>query len=1148
MLENTQRIHERIHKLLKNFQGIKQLKELFWVELNYHHADTAIHDLPASTEKLVETPPVCFATAGANQDFHIIYVQLKTPNLSKTDERQIVTHLQTRYTDALYVFSNLTQDQWHLINVKFAREKQENPQQERLKPRNLFRRITIGTNERLRTAAERIAMLDLEKMENPEELFGQEFLTALDIREKHEEAFDVEAVTAAFFEHYKTVFERLRTQLLDQTDNPKWAHDYAQQFLSRCLFLYFIQRKGWLGKDTEFLRTFWETYQASAESPGPFVEKWLNILFFEAFNNRFHGGYTYFPTEIRTTLQLAPYLNGGLFRENELDTEYNPIIADELWEEIFTFFEKYNFTIAEDTPFDQEVAVDPEMIGKVYESLVATEKEEKGDAGIFYTPRVEIDLMCRLALVDNLANHIGTEDDKHLFYETLFAFEPEEKTEADEKLAPLWEAVHRHLTAITVLDPACGSGSFLVGMLHVLEDVQERAERALGLPTSARFERRKSLIGKNLYGVDVKPWACKVAELRLWLALIIDADFPEAELQIRQEPLLPDFSFNIRQGDSIVQNIGRMNLAQTRGISSGISRTLRSKITSHQQEKLRFYNNDPEGKYTEKTDVQTAERTLFRELLENQEQQISKDIRSIRLWLEDPTEQLTFKGIAAEPEQLDLKTLQKQQELEREKENLAQVQRARTALPSDTAQPFVWDIAFVEIFQQRGGFDIVIENPPYIRNEDIRDLQLPREESETKENKKAYKAKLARSIYQTFPKFFGYQPNKDTKPDKPEVAVKYKLDGRSDLYTYFYFHALSLLSPKGTLCSITSKSWLDSEFGTNLKEFLLTQFDLKLIIDNAARRSFKNANINTVISLITHSDKDQEAQLENITRFVNFTVPFEAILDPIIFYEMETASERIRTQEHQVYPLSQRTLLTTGLNEKNEYTSDGWGGKYFRAPDIYWTVLEKGKDLLIPIQKAADVQRGITTGVNEFFILTESTISTWNLEEEFLKPIIADLKASQSLLIQPERLPSYIFMCKKEKDELRGTAALDYINWGETQGFHEKQSCRGRRLWYNIGERPIPHLNFPRRSPSEITRTFYTPEGCYALDKFIDVNVPEDMRVFFAYYLNSTLFHLMVNVNGRSNFGHGTLEVQVSDLKKLLCINPKPLNIYIQGG
>ena len=356
------------------------------------------------------------------------------------------------------------------------------------------------------------------------------------------------------------------------------------------------------------------------------------------------------------------------------------------------------------------------MIGIVYESLVSEKEKEKEDAGIFYTQRVEIDLMCRLALVDNLSNHIGTEDDKHLLYEVLFAFEPEEKMEADAKLTDLWEDIHKHLSEITVLDPACGSGSFLVGMLHVLDDLHERAERYLGIDRISQFERRKALIGKNLYGVDVKQWACKIAELRLWLSLIIDAEFTVAELNIRQDPLLPDFSFNIRHGDSIVQNIGGMNLSQIRSLSSGAPRALKRKIANLQTEKLKFYNNEEDKKYAEKSDVQGAEHGLFRELLQSYDIQLSKDIHAAKAWLEDPAEQLTFAGMkTADAQQLNFETLQKQRELARHKENHAQVQRVHEALSSTTTPPFVWDIAFVEIFSQRCGFDIVVENPPYTR-------------------------------------------------------------------------------------------------------------------------------------------------------------------------------------------------------------------------------------------------------------------------------------------------------------------------------------------------------------------------------------------------------------------------------------------------
>ena len=547
-----------------------------------------------------------------------------------------------------------------------------------------------------------------------------------------------------------------------------------------------------------------------------------------------------------------------------------------------------------------------------------------------------------------------------------------------------------------MLDPACGSGSFLVGMLHVLDDLRERAEKHLGIDAESSFERRKEIIGKNLYGVDVKRWACKVAELRLWLALIIDADIPIEELHVRDEALLPNFSFNIRHGDSIVQDVGGMNLSQTRALGSGVPRSLKEKITNLQTEKLKYYNGEEDRKYAEEKDVQNAEHGLFRELLQNYETQISKDIRRVEAWLEDPAEQLTLDGIARpEPQQLSIEMQQKQQDLKRYKENKEQVRRTLTALSSQTAQPFVWDIAFVEIFSQRGGFDIVVENPPYIRQERIADPTLPREEVTTT-NKKAYKAKLARAVYQAYPDYFGYNENRNT--------VKHKIDAKSDLYVYFYFHGLSLLNPEGSFCTITSNSWLDVKYGKNLQEFLLKQCYLKMVLDNSAERSFATADVNTVICLISAPNRNQESCLQHIARFVNFTVPFEAILDAVIFYEIETASARDNSPEHRIHPLPQKSLLVNGNDENAKYIGDKWGGKYLRAPDIYWTILEKGKDKLVRLGDVAEVRFGIKTGANEFFYLDDERIREWGIEEEFLKPVIKSPRECKNIRVDPSQL------------------------------------------------------------------------------------------------------------------------------------------------
>ena len=539
--------------------------------------------------------------------------------------------------------------------------------------------------------------------------------------------------------------------------------------------------------------------------------------------------------------------------------------------------------------------------------------------------------------------------------------------------------------------------------------------------------------------------------------------------------------------------------------------------------------------------MQRAENALFREMLAAYETQLPRQIETTHELLKAlSAEQLMLSGIGRQEEtQLDTLTRQKQAELARHEENLAQVQRARSALNANTPPPFVWDIAFVEIFNQHGGFDIVIENPPYVRHESIAEPTLPRAEVTT-ENKKAYKAKLARAVYQAFPEFFGYQPLKD--------KVRHKLDAKSDLYVYFYFHGLSLLNPRGTFCTITSNSWLDVGYGKNLQEFLLKQCHIKMVLENSVKRSFKGVNINTVIALISAPEKDWDAALQNKVRFVNFTVPFEAILDPVIFYEIETASARVSTPEHRIRPVPQAAIFASGQNETSVYAGDKWGAKYLRAPDIYWHLLEKGRGKLVRVEDAAEkVRRGVTTGANKFFVLDRETISDWHIETEFLQPVIDGREGIKSLLIHPEQFPCQLFLCSKEKEALEGTGALAYIESGEAQKFHQRPTCRARPRWYDVGNPAQPPLIFNVQILST-ARTLCARDGCYALDQFIGIYAPPDLHIPFCISLNSTLFQLMVNLGGRSNRGYGSLIIRNYELKNLLCVNPRLTDMKWSGG
>lgn len=560
-----------------------------------------------------------------------------------------MTKLLQNHLYALFIFSNRAQDTWHFINVKYEKEQSK---------RRLFRRITIGPHERLRTAIERISLLDV-AANNPRLFLGEVNSTlfkhdALAIQAQHDKAFDVEAVTKQFFEGYKALFEMVQRDMEKQIGDRVWAHDYALQLLNRCMFLYFIQRKRWLGERSDFLRHFWESYQHSPHEKDTFFAQWLKVLFFQAFNNGFHGGYSYFPPDILEILSLAPFLNGGLFAENALDRRGDFNVTDLCIAHIITFLERYNFTIAEDSPLDQEVAVDPEMIGKVYESLVNVSEgvDERSDAGIFYTPRAEIDLMCRLTIVDYLANALPQEQ-KPLLYRVVFAMEPEDKQGADMALqeAHLWQSVYDLLHDVTSVDPACGSGSFLVGMLYVLDDLMQRASVALHTQDDANedpaYERKKRIIGRNLYGVDVKEWAIHVAELRLWLALIVDTSLTREELHARREPLLPYFTFKLRCGDSLVQEIAGINFGYNHRVQ-GLSVQFKRRIGWLKEQKYQFYNNVPSRELHTKDQVEHEERRLFIDILEERKVSIERRLRAKRQELGLLTREDLY-GVVAKP-------------------------------------------------------------------------------------------------------------------------------------------------------------------------------------------------------------------------------------------------------------------------------------------------------------------------------------------------------------------------------------------------------------------------------------------------------------------------------------------------------------------
>ena len=381
------------------------------------------------------------------------------------------------------------------------------------------------------------------------------------------------------------------------------------------------------------------------------------------------------------------------------------------------------------------------------------------------------------------------------------------------------------------------------------------------------------------------------------------------------------------------------------------------------------------------------------------------------------------------------------------------------------------------MFGVTDGFDVVIGNPPYVRQEKIKEL-------------------------------------------KPTLKDQYDCyTGTADLYVYFYERGLQLLKTNGIHTFICSNSWLDVNYGAPLQKYLLDNTTNAVICHSEAEREFESADINTIVSIIRNGTPDTDSHI----RFLTFKT---FIGDP----HSDNRRERVCFYSD----------LNQGGTHNGKYIGDKWGGKYLRSPDIYWTILEKGQDKLVRLGDVSEVRRGFTTGANEFFYLDTERTQEWGIEEEFLKPVIKSPRECKSILIDSSQLKFKLFMCGADRADLAGTAALEYIEWGESKGFDQRPSCRGRARWWDLGERKIPCLSF-NYLISSTARTLYAPDGCYTSDNFQEIHTNSCLALPLCVSLNSSLFQLMVNMAGRSNFGGGLLKIQTYEVSELLCLDPKTI-------
>ena len=358
------------------------------------------------------------------------------------------------------------------------------------------------------------------------------------------EAFSVDALSDEFFDEYHIHYDRIVAELARQGKTGAVYHDYVKKLMGRIVFLHFLQKKGWLCGDTNFmLNTFSQNNRRS-----DYLESVLEPLFFGILNTEPSKREQIFSRNgwqqnLVEKWASIPYLNGGLFERDDVDN-LRIVLPESIFSNLFSFLASYNFTVDENDPDDAEIGVDPEMLGKIFESLLEDNKAK----GAFYTPKEIVRYMCKESLIAHLASKLPDVADG-----IIRAFVESHEMQPD--LEPYRGVLESTLREVKICDPAIGSGAFPMGLLNELW----RCREALGTQMS-RLELKKEIIENNIYGVDIERGAIDIARLRFWLSIVVDSE--------KAEPL-PNFDYKFMQGNSLIESYGGFDLSRIAGKTVG---------------------------------------------------------------------------------------------------------------------------------------------------------------------------------------------------------------------------------------------------------------------------------------------------------------------------------------------------------------------------------------------------------------------------------------------------------------------------------------------------------------------------------------------------------------------------------------------------
>lgn len=687
-------------------------------------------------------------------------------------------------------------------------------------------------------------------------------------------SLDIKEVNKEFYRQIKERFDALlgivKTQHSTATDNQ--VKQFTVRLIGRYIFCWFLKEKGIIPHSL--------ISKEAIEKTENYYQNALLKLFFETLNTKVQDRN---PLALNKLFEKIPYLNGGLFDESEEDKLFTKLQLDAWLLPFVEILESYDFTVDESSSQYQQVAVDPEMLGRIFENLLASQNEEteklanqRKAFGAFYTPREIVDYMVNESIKAFLqtqweknmveekskqlnnpepnSNLFGDKKPQQLTIEVKrYELKPDEKNKIEKSLENLFAAnpdtahlkkdeknlLLNFLEQIKILDPACGSGAFPMGILHKLVELHE----ALGTVKSS-YELKKDILSRNIYGVDIMPMAIEIARLRAWLSLVLEEDYkpndPKHNFGVKP---LPNLDFKFVCANSLVDS-GYDAFLKKLELSNGVPTLMRLDGEIQKLEKIIHEYFDTSGNQKKRDEL--------RDDFSKTKEYIKSEFKSLRKsWALDD-----FFNRIDDWNPFD---------------------------DSHASSFFSPSWMFGKAVKK--GFDIVIGNPPYVQMQ---------------KNNGQLANQLKDSGYSTY-------------------------ERTGDVYAIFYELGFKLLKKKGVHTFITSSQWMKASYGKSLRKLFLTKNPLKLIALGPG--IFESAVVDTNILIaknesnknkLVGSTVDKPEQLNHLNDLEYHEMPYVTVEKWAIMNDgKQSISEKINAKGKALkeWKISINRGVLTGYNE-----------------------------------------------------------------------------------------------------------------------------------------------------------------------------------------------------------------------------------------